>query len=106
MLDRLLSSLVAVSLALLAWLYARSRDQEILDNVPIPVQLSLAPAQAEHYTLEVGGSEQVLVSFTGPPLRMRELRGLMQRNELTVAWTVAVTAYRLSAARSSASFIA
>jgi hypothetical protein len=101
MLDRLLSSLVAVSLALLAWLYARSRDQEILDNVPIPVQLSLAPAQAEHYSLEVGGSEQVLVSFTGPPARIRELRGMLQRNELSIALSVTVPADRLNEARYS-----
>ena len=36
MFDRLLSALVATGLALLVWLYARSRDQEILDNVPVP----------------------------------------------------------------------
>ena len=31
MIDRCLSLFVAVSLALLVWLYARSRDQEVLD---------------------------------------------------------------------------
>ena len=36
MIDRILSALVALSLALLVWLYARSRDQEILDNVTLP----------------------------------------------------------------------
>ena len=47
MLDRLVSALVAVSLAFLVWLYMRSRDQEILDNVPVPVQISLAPNQQD-----------------------------------------------------------
>src|SRR5207248_2934033 len=45
MIDRLLSLFVAVSLALLVWLYARSRDQEVLDHVPIPVEVTLAPGQ-------------------------------------------------------------
>jgi hypothetical protein len=30
MLDRIISTLVALSLAMLVWLYARSRDQELL----------------------------------------------------------------------------
>ena len=90
MLDRLLSCLVAVALAFLIWLYARSRDQEMLDHVPIPVHLALAPAQAEQYQLEVNGPSQVPVSFAGPPARMRELRGQLQRGELSVAVTLAV----------------
>jgi hypothetical protein len=48
MIDRILSILVALSLALLIWLYARSRDQEILDNVTLPVQVSLAESEADH----------------------------------------------------------
>src|SRR5262249_4879960 len=79
MLDRFLSALVALSLALLGWLYLRSRDQELLDNVPIPVQVSLVPGQEEHYDLDVSGPCQVPVSFLGPPARIRELRGLLQR---------------------------
>src|SRR5438093_6701432 len=82
MFDRLVSALVALSLALLVWLYLRSRDQELLDNVPIPVQVSLAPGQADHYEVEVSGPCQVPVSFLGPPSRIRELRGLLQRGEL------------------------
>ena len=49
------------------WLYASSRDQEILDNVPVPVHICLAPGQADHYDLEITGPSQVTVSFTGPP---------------------------------------
>jgi hypothetical protein len=84
MLDRTVSALVALSLAFLVWLYARTRDQEVLDNVPLPVQITLAPGQAEQYSLEVPEPCQVPVSFSGPPSRIKELRGLLQRGELHV----------------------
>ena len=90
MIDRILSSLAALSLALLVWLYARSRDQEILDNVTLPVQISLAQADADHYSLEVNGPAQAVVSFSGPAERIRELRGEVQRNELHVAVVVSI----------------
>ena len=70
MVDRLISLLVALCLAFLVWLYARSRDQEILDNIPIPVHINLTPSQADRYDLEVTGSSQVPFIFTGPPSRM------------------------------------
>jgi hypothetical protein len=81
---------VALSLALLVWLYARSRDQEVLDNVPIPVQIALPPGQSEHYSLEVTGPSQITLSFSGPPSRIRDLRGMLQRGELEVHVTVPV----------------
>ncbi|MCI0460258.1 MAG: hypothetical protein L0Z62_25175 [Gemmataceae bacterium] len=99
MLDRLLSALAALSLALLVWLYVRSRDQEMLDHVPIPVQITLVPGQAEHYELEVTGPSQVPVSFTGPPSRIRELRGLLQRGEMRVEATLTVPEDRLQESR-------
>ena len=84
MVDRILSFLVALSLAFLVWLYARSREQEILDNVPIPVDVTLTASQADQYILDVTGPSQVSVSFAGPPARIRELRGMLQRGELRV----------------------
>src|SRR5437868_10296545 len=99
MLDRFLSALVAVSLAFLVWLYVRSRDQEMLDNVPVPVQISLAPGQSEHYELEITGPSQVPVSFTGPPSRMRELRSLLQRGELRIETMLTVPEERLEESR-------
>ncbi len=99
MMDRMISIFVAVSLALLVWLYARSRDQEILDNVLLPVQVALPPAQAEQYLLEIHGAPQVQVSFAGPPLRIRELRGLLQHNELHVDTTLTVPEERLTEGR-------
>jgi hypothetical protein len=84
MLDRLISLAVSVILGVLVWLYARSRDQEMLDNVPVPVTLSLPAHQADYYDLEVTGPSQVMASFSGPPSRIRELRILLQRGELRV----------------------
>jgi hypothetical protein len=101
MIDRVLSMLVAVSLAMLVWLYARSRDQELLDNVPIPVQVVVAPAQAKHYQLEVTGPAQVTVSFSGPTPRIRELQGMLQRKELSVVLTITVPYERLRESRYS-----
>lgn len=99
MIDRTLSLAVALSLALLVWLYARSRDQEVLDNVPVPVQVTLAAEQADNYSLELSGPTHVMVSFTGSPLRIRELQGMLQHNELPVALTFPVPAERLHEGR-------
>ncbi|HTU21820.1 MAG TPA: hypothetical protein VMG10_27525 [Gemmataceae bacterium] len=99
MFDRMLSLVVSLSLALLVWLYARSRDQEVLDNVPVPVQVTLDPQQAQHYQLEVTGPSHVMVTFTGAPLRIRELQGMLQRNELQIPVTFAVPAEHLREAR-------
>jgi hypothetical protein len=99
MVDRLISLLVALCLAFLVWLYARSRDQESLDNVPIPVQITLAPGQADHYDLELTGPSQVQASFTGPPSRIRELRQLLRRGELQVDVTLTVPDDRQEEAR-------
>jgi hypothetical protein len=88
--NRILEALVAVCLAFLVWLYTRSRDQESLDQVPISVQIQLAPQYAGNYDLEVNGSTRVAVSFTGPPSRIRELRRKMQRGLVQVAITLSV----------------
>ena len=101
MLDRILSVFVAVGLALLLWLYARSRDQEILDSVAVPVQLSLSGGQADQYNLETHGDGRIMVSFSGPPARIRELRGLIQRSELHVELNYVVPEDRLAEGRYS-----
>jgi hypothetical protein len=99
MLDRLTNSLVALSLAFLVWLYVRSRDQEMLDNVSVPVQITLPPGQSEHYELEINGPSQVPISFTGPPSRMRELRSLLQRGELRIDMVLPIPEERLEESR-------
>jgi hypothetical protein len=105
MFDRMLSLVVALSLALLVWLYARSRDQEVLDNVPVPVQVTLAPDQAEHYRLELSGPNHVMVSFTGSPLHIRELQSMLQHNELQIPLTFTVPAEHLHESRYSDSLL-
>ena len=99
MFDRLLTVIVAVSLALLVWLYARSREQDTLDNVAVPVQVALSPRQAEQYDLELSGPSQVVLSFSGSPQRIRELQGMLQRKELHVSRTITVPDERLKEAR-------
>jgi hypothetical protein len=101
MIDRFLSCVVAVGLALLVWLYARSREQEVMDNVTLPVTVVLAPRQAEHYTLELEGPAQVTVSFSGAPQRIRELHGMLQRKEVHIVKTIAVPNERLGEGRYS-----
>ncbi len=90
MLDRIFSLIVALGMAALIWLYARSRDQDLLDNVAVPVQIAVAAGQADHYSIDVAGPSQVPVSFAGPAARLRELRGMLQRGELCVNVTLAV----------------
>src|SRR5438270_7873598 len=99
MADRLISCLMALSLAFLVWLYARGREQESVDNVPIPVQLALAAGQEEHYELEITGPSQVLVSFAGAPSRIHELRGMLQRGEIRVGITLAIPEDRQAESR-------
>ncbi|VTS05199.1 YbbR-like domain-containing protein [Tuwongella immobilis] len=99
MLDRLISVAVAVSLAFLVWLHSRTREQETLDNIPIPVQIQLSAQDTERYLLELNGPSQVVASFTGPAARIRELRGQLQRGEIHVASHYAVSADRANEAR-------
>jgi hypothetical protein len=99
MLDRIITTLVALSLALLGWLYLRSRDREMLDSVPIPVHIAVTAGQADHYEIELAGPSQVPVSFVGPPSRIRELRGMLQRGELRVDVTLSVPDNRLPDSR-------
>jgi hypothetical protein len=99
MIDRLISAGIAVVLGFLVWLYARSRDQEMLDNAPIPVQITLAPGQADSYDVETTGPRQIVASFAGPPSRMRELRSMLQHGELHVQVTLTVPPDRLQESR-------
>jgi hypothetical protein len=86
----LFEMLVALSLAFLVWLYTYSRGVETLDMISIPVQINLASGTAGNYDLEIQGTNRVPVSFTGPPSRIRELRGLLQRGAVQATVTLAV----------------
>jgi len=97
--DRLLTPIIALGLALIVWLYMRSRDQEVLDNYPVPVEVSLASTQADQYELEMEGPSEVRASFSGPPSRLRELRGMLQKGEIRVLRTLSVPEERANDAR-------
>jgi hypothetical protein len=85
-----LKGAVALSLAFLCWLYARSRHQESVDDVLIPVHAALAEDDQGRHEVEMGGNGRVLVSFTGPPSCMRELRSQLQRGLIQVRSSVVV----------------
>lgn len=99
MLDRVVSVAVAVTLAFLVWLHTRTREQETLDNVPVPVNIRLSGPDAERFQMELNGPSQVVASFTGPAVRIRELRGLLQRGEVAVAVPYSVPTERASDSR-------
>lgn len=90
MIDRIISLLISLCLAFLVWMYARSRDQDTLDNVPVPVRINLAPGLAEQYDLDVPEPCHVPASFAGPPSRLRELRSHIHQGELRVDITLSV----------------
>lgn len=88
MIDRLMSCLMALSLAFLSWLYVRSRDQDTLDNVPVPVRISVA--QQDQFEIDAPDPCHIVASFSGPPSRIRELRSMLHRNEMLVEITLTV----------------
>jgi len=99
MLDRMTSAGIALALAFLIWLHTRNREQEMFDNVPIPVTVTLASHEVGRYELELNGPSQILASFNGPASRIREIRGMVQRGELGVSASFAVPAERATEAR-------
>jgi hypothetical protein len=86
----LLDALVALSLAFLVWLYIRSRAQTTLDDVEVPVQITLASGTAGNWQLEINGSSRVPVWFSGPPALIKELRQQIQHGLVQVAVTLSV----------------
>ncbi|MCS7166664.1 MAG: hypothetical protein RMI91_13055 [Gemmatales bacterium] len=88
--QRLGTPLIALGLAVVLWLYMRSRDVEVLDNYPVPVEISLPAGQAEWYEMELSGASEVRVSFTGPPSRIRELRNRLQSGQVRIHRIISV----------------
>lgn len=82
MIDRFITCLMALSLAFLMWLYVRSRDQDTLDNVPVPVKITLA--QPDQFDLDLPDPCNIVASFAGPPSRIRELRNMLHHGEMFV----------------------
>ncbi|MSR30754.1 MAG: hypothetical protein EXR99_04535 [Gemmataceae bacterium] len=100
-LDRCSSIAVSLALALLAWLYASNRDQEVLDPITIPVEITLNPAQADNYLLEILGPKQAAVSFKGSPLKIRQARELLQKEQITARVEYSIPDGRLKEAKFS-----
>jgi YbbR-like protein len=88
--NMVLKGVVALSLAFLCWLYARSRHQESLDDVLVPVHVALADDDLGRHDVEVASTSRVMVSFTGPPSCMHELRSQLQRGVVQVNCNVVV----------------
>lgn len=88
--------LVALSVAFLIWLYTHSRDQNSVDHVQIPVQVQLAAGQRDQYLLETIGPQKISVSFSGPAMRIRELRRKIQRGLVQANLTLTVPDDRLN----------
>ncbi len=97
--DRILTPVIALGLAFLVWMYTRSRNQEILDRYEVPVELELAAGQADWYDLEIKDRPLIPVSFSGPPSRIRELRGLLQQGRVRIQRTLTIPEDRLEEAR-------
>ena len=93
--DRFSSLAVAFALALMAWLYGSNRDQEIIDNVTIPVVVSLNLLQQDHFMLDVVSNMKVHVSFSGAPLKIREFRRALEHDECVSKIEYSVTEERL-----------
>jgi hypothetical protein len=91
MTDRILTPIIALGLAFLVWMYTRSRDQESIDNWPIPVEIDVNSSQAASYEPpETVGAREVKVSFIGPPSGIRELRNMLRRGEVRLIKTITV----------------
>src|SRR5262249_55500114 len=91
-----LEALVALSLAFLVWLYTHSRDQNSIDHVQIPVQIQLSQSQRDQYLLETAGPQKISVSFSGPSMRIRELRHKLQRGMVQANLMLVIPEERLN----------
>ena len=94
--DRFSSLSVAFALALMAWLYGSNRDQEIIDNVNIPVVVTLNSLQQDSFVLDVVSNMKVRVSFSGSPIKIRELRRALEHDEFISKIEYSVTEDRVS----------
>src|SRR4051794_14870559 len=74
---------VATCLATTVWLYMHSRAHQTLDHVQIPIVVQLTALQRDLFDLELPAAK-TNVSFTGPSLRMRELRKKLYRGQIQV----------------------
>ena len=93
-----LELLIAICLACLVWLYTHSRARNSLDRVAVPVQVQLAVHQRDQFVLEMPEQRTIMVEFTGPNARIREVRRRLQRGSLKASLTLTVPDERKSEA--------
>jgi hypothetical protein len=81
---------VATCLATTIWLYMHSRAHQTLDHVQVPIVVQLAASQRDLFDLELPPAPKATVSFTGPGVRMRELRKKLYRGQLqaTISYVI------------------
>jgi hypothetical protein len=81
---------VASCLATTIWLYMHSRAHQTLDHVQVPIVIQLTPGQRDQFDLELPSAPKTNVSFTGPSIRMRELRKKLYRGQIqaTIAYVI------------------
>ena len=81
---------VATCLATTIWLYMHGRAHQTLDHVQVPIVVQLTPTQRDLFDLELPPAPKATVSFTGPGIRMRELRKKLYRGQLqaTIAYVI------------------
>jgi hypothetical protein len=96
MFDRFMTPIIAIGLGFLVWLYLR-RDQDDFEK-EVPVDVVVATPQAQDYELDAVANPRVPVRFTGPPSRLREVKDLLQNDQLRVHRVVTVPEDRLDAA--------
>jgi hypothetical protein len=85
-----LELLVSVCLACLVWVYIHNRARNSIDHAAIPVQVQLAANQRDQFVLEIPESRTVMVSFTGPHARIRDIRRKLQRGLIKANLTLTV----------------
>jgi hypothetical protein len=85
-----LELLVSVCLASLVWLYIHNRASNSIDHAAVPVLVQLAANQRDQFVLEMPESRTVMVSFSGPYSRIREIRRKLQRGLLKANLTLTV----------------
>src|ERR1700760_3654179 len=86
---------VATCLATTVWLYMHSRATQTLDHVQIPINVQLSTSQRDLFALELPAAPKANVSFTGPSLRMRELRKKLYRGQIQASISYVISEDRV-----------
>jgi hypothetical protein len=81
--------IIALGLAFLVWVYLRSRDQEV-QTYPVPLEMSIGVQQLDRFAFETKPADKVRVKFYGLPSRLREVKNMVDQDELKLRCIVKV----------------